>query len=102
VPPLYHINLAEWSKRKQLIQTHYGFFSPLHRQAGLLPMTDFRWLSEDRMVQRTMFGDTLELVVNFRNEPFHRDGVEIPARTIFAKWIATGQESIFTPSTMLP
>ncbi|MBE3095861.1 MAG: glycoside hydrolase [Planctomycetes bacterium] len=102
VPPLYHLNTAEWSKRKQLIKAHYDFFSPLHLKAGLLPMTDFRWLSEDRMAQRTVFGDTLEFVANFRNEPFRHDGVDIPGRSILARWIGTGQVRIFTPSMMSP
>jgi len=102
VPPLYHLNIAEWSKRKQLIKAHYDFFSPLHHKAALLPMTDFRWLSEDRMVQRTLFGDSLELVANFANEPFRHDGMEIPGRSILAKWVGTGQVTLFTPSTMLP
>ncbi|GAF90602.1 unnamed protein product, partial [marine sediment metagenome] len=50
VPPLYHMNLAEFEKHGERIKAHYAFFSPLHRQIGALPMTDFEWLSADRMV----------------------------------------------------
>ncbi|MFE3194923.1 glycoside hydrolase [Nocardia sp. NPDC059240] len=42
------------------------FFAPLHERAGTLPMTDFRWLTEDHLVQRTVFGDgELTVTANF-------------------------------------
>ncbi|WP_306356591.1 MULTISPECIES: glycoside hydrolase [unclassified Nocardia] len=42
------------------------FFAPLHEAAGTLPMTDFRWLTDDHLVQRTVFGDgTLTVTANF-------------------------------------
>ncbi|NNH71531.1 hypothetical protein HLB23_16940 [Nocardia uniformis] len=50
------------------------FFAPLHQAAGTLPMTDFRWLSDDRLVQRTVFGDgVLTVTANFGDQP--RDGL---------------------------
>ncbi|WP_405136792.1 glycoside hydrolase [Nocardia sp. NBC_01388] len=42
------------------------FFAPLHQAAGTLPMTDFRWLTDDHLVQRTVFGDGgLTVTANF-------------------------------------
>ncbi|WP_265560244.1 glycoside hydrolase [Streptomyces hygroscopicus] len=42
------------------------YFSPLHRAAGTRPMTDFRTLTEDSTVQRTVFGpNTLVVTANF-------------------------------------
>ncbi|MGA5561681.1 glycoside hydrolase [Streptomyces platensis] len=42
------------------------YFSPLHRAAGTERMTSFRWLTGDRSVQRTVFGDgTLTVTANF-------------------------------------
>ncbi len=85
VPPLYHLNRDEWAKRRALITAHYAFFSPLHRHAGLLPMSDFQWLSDDHLVQRTAFGDDLDLIANFRAEPFTYDGVLVPGHSIAAR-----------------
>jgi hypothetical protein len=65
VPPLYHLNVPEFQKRRAQIKRHYDFFSPLHRETALLPMTDFQWLTPDGAVQRTVFGDKVELVANF-------------------------------------
>ncbi|WP_043264250.1 glycoside hydrolase [Streptomyces sp. CT34] len=42
------------------------YFAPLHRAAGAERMTSFRWLTEDRSVQRTVFGDgALTVTANF-------------------------------------
>ncbi|MFI0709753.1 glycoside hydrolase [Streptomyces inhibens] len=42
------------------------YFAPLHRTAGTEAMTSFRWLTGDRTVQRTVFGNgTLTVTANF-------------------------------------
>ncbi|MEW1753042.1 glycoside hydrolase [Streptomyces angustmyceticus] len=42
------------------------YFSPLHRAAGTEQLTSFRWLTGDRTVQRTVFGDgKLTMTANF-------------------------------------
>lgn len=90
VPPLYHLNLAEWARRKDEIKRRYAFFSPVHREFGLLPMTDFRWLSDDRMIQQVRFGEDFELTANFRDTSFLQDAVELPARSILLRRLKGG------------
>lgn len=90
VPPLYHINLDEFKKHKARMKAHYDFLSPLHRELGLLPMTDFAWLTPDRLIQLTVFGDRVEMVANFSMEDFDYQGKIIPKRSIMAKWRNTG------------
>jgi hypothetical protein len=97
VPPLYHLNIKEWSKRKNQILAHYQFFSPLHRRAALLRMTDFCWLTDDHMVQRTIFGDQLEMISNFRAQPYRIDGTDLPGQSIRARWIDSGQLLSYSP-----
>ncbi|MGD3106392.1 glycoside hydrolase [Streptomyces sp. YGL11-2] len=42
------------------------YFGPLHRAAGTERMTSFRWLTGDRTMQRTVFGDgALTVTANF-------------------------------------
>ena len=96
VPPLYHLNTARFSKHKAWIKRHYAFFSPLHRQAGGKAMTDFEWLSDDKLVQRTEFADTVEIFANFGTEPFEYEDVAIPGRGVAARWIDTGKVEVFT------
>jgi hypothetical protein len=97
VPPLYHLNLDEFARRKERICAHYRFFSPLHRELALLPMTDFAWLTPDRLVQRTIFGDRVEMVANFTTRDFAYQGITVPARSILARWRESNLVRPFTP-----
>lgn len=85
VPPLYHLNVAEFDKHAERIKKHYAFFSPLHRKIGGKTMTDFEWLSPDRLVQRTAFSDAVELFANFGTDSFAHEDLVIPARSVVAK-----------------
>ncbi len=97
VPPLYHLNLQEFQKRKQQMRRHYDFFSPLHREAAVLPMTAFQWLTPDRSVQRTAFGDKIEMIANFGSTDFTNQTLNIPKRSILARWLDTGKTLTYSP-----
>jgi hypothetical protein len=96
VPPLYHMNLDEFEKHRETMKRHYDLFSPLHRKVGFSQMTDFNWLSDDRMLQRTVFDNQVELIVNFSLESRQHKKIEIPARSILAKWINNGKTKTLT------
>lgn len=96
VPPLYHLNIEEFSKHKAWIKRHYAFFSPLHRQIGGQAMTDFQWLSEDKLVQRTEFGDIVEILANFGENPFRYKGVIVTGGSVVARWLETDQIKVFS------
>jgi len=97
VPPLYHLNSHEFSKRKAWMKAQYAFFSPLHRLVGLLPMTDFAWLTIDHAVQRTVFGNAVEIIANFRPETYTYAGRQVPGHSAFSLVRSTGKVSAFTP-----
>ena len=96
VPPLYHLNIEEFSKHKAWIKRHYVFFSPLHRQIGGQAMTDFEWLSSDKLVQRTEFGDTVEILANFGTDPFRYKDVIVIGKSVVARWLGTNQIKVFS------
>ena len=96
VPPLYHLNMVEFSKHKAWIQRHYAFLSPLHRHIGGQAMTGFEWLTDNRQVQRTEFGDAVELFANFGTDPFEYEGVMIPSRSVVARWIGPSEVEVFS------
>jgi len=98
VPPLYHLNTREFFKRKTWMKAQYAFFSPLHRLIGLLPMTDFTWLTDDHSLQRTVFGDSVEVIANFRSQSYRYDGHVVPARSLIALNRSSGKVTIFTPT----
>lgn len=97
VPPLYHLNLDELEKHRERIVSHYAFFSPLHRELGELPLTDFAFLRPDRLLQRAVFGDRVEMVANFDSAEARYGDTTIPARSILARHLATGEVNVFTP-----
>lgn len=96
VPPLYHLNMAEFSKHEARLKRHYAFFSPLHRHIGGQAMTDFEWLSADRLVQRTEFGEMVEMFANFGADPSEYKGMVIPGRSVVARWIQAGEIEVFS------
>jgi len=98
IPPLYHLNLAELARHGKRIGAHNAFFAPLHRELGLVPLTDFAWLTADRMVQRTVFGDEVEMVANFTDKPFEDARAAIPPRSILARWLGSGATAVYTPA----
>lgn len=55
VPPMYHLNRETWPERQQRIVRHFKFWSPLHRQLAIAPLTRFETLTPDRLLQRTTF-----------------------------------------------
>ena len=99
VPPLYHLNISEFAKHGTWIQKHYAFFSPLHREIGGKAMTNFAWLSTDRQVQRTEFGDVVEVFANFGVDAFEGTDMVIPGRSVVARWIGTDKTEIFSVGT---
>jgi hypothetical protein len=96
-PPLYHLNLDEFKKHRDRIVQHYEFFSPIHREVGFAAMTGFAWLTSDRLIQRTVFDDRIELTANFRTRDFDREGMFIPARSVVARWLGSGKTRLFSP-----
>jgi hypothetical protein len=96
-PPLYHLNLDEFKTHRDWIVGHYAFFSPIHREVGFAPLTDFAWLTPDRLVQRIVFDDRIELIANFGEKLFEQDGMAVPARSVRARWRETGRTQVFTP-----
>jgi hypothetical protein len=84
VPPLYHLNLAEFKKHQRHILAHYAFFSPLHRTLALQPMTGFAWLTDDRLVQQATFGDGTRIIANFGEQATTAEGHDLPARAVVA------------------
>jgi hypothetical protein len=99
VPPLYHLNLREWRRLRDQIVARYRFWSPLHRETALLPLTQFEWLTPDRLVQRTQFGERVEIVANFSSEEWASGEMRVPAHSAWARHRDTGETAVFTPES---
>ena len=95
VPPLYHLDKYEWEKHKEVIVKHSNIWSEFSKQVINKEMTDFKILSEDRLVQMTEYGNEIKVIANFSNQEVDVKGSLIPAKSLI---IINGQKQIlYTP-----
>ncbi|MCC0658661.1 glycoside hydrolase [Clostridioides sp. ZZV14-6154] len=64
-PPMYYIDRTEWEKHKGEIISHDKVWSEFNKKAIKREMTDFEFISDDRLVQMTKYGEDLKVVANF-------------------------------------
>jgi len=62
----------------QFIKNTYEVLSPLHRLTALLPMTDHRFVTPDRSVESTRFGDSIRITVNYGETSYAAGGTILP------------------------
>lgn len=98
VAPLYTLNLRELARHRDRISAHHAFFSPLHRESTVMPLTQFGWLSEDRLIQFAVYGDEITMVSNFSDVDRAFGGTIIPARSAISHRLSTGEIAVFTPA----
>lgn len=93
VPSMWSLDQKAIKEHGERIKALNDFFAPLHREVGAKPLTRFEWLTADRMVQRTQFGNELELTANFGEQAFGN----IPSRCIEAHWLKGNRRQQFCP-----
>ena len=63
----------------QFIKNTYEVLSPLNRVTALSPMSDHRFLTPDRRVERTRFGSDVEITVNYGPADYETARATLPA-----------------------
>jgi hypothetical protein len=84
--------LVEW---RESLQALAKVFQPLHRHIATQSLTSFEWLTSDRLVQRTRFGDSVVVTANFRTTPFER----LPAGCLRVEGLPKLSAAMFCPVT---
>lgn len=84
VPPLYHLSQGTLKTRLPVIARQQAFFRPLHQRLATQELTSFRYLSDDRLLQETVFADGTRLVANMSGRMRETGGRPIAAYTIVA------------------
>ena len=95
VPPLYHLDEVEWNKHKQEITQHLKVWNEVHEKAVKEEMTDFAYLSEDKLVQLASYGKNIKIIVNFSNEEIEIQRTKIKAKSAFIN--NHGKKTMYTP-----
>jgi len=76
LPGLYSFRAADWELLKNDILASHRLLSPIARESSFSRMTAFYWLTPDKTVQRSVFGELLTVTVNF-GESEYREGDDI-------------------------
>jgi len=82
-PNLQLINNEYFDEQKERISETIKLVCPWHEKVALREMVNHRFLTEDRLVQETIFAGGYRVIVNFREkEPYvSSEGVEIAPRS---------------------
>ena len=79
-PQLYSLDVRHWETLKEQIAASYKRCSPVAKKVGFERMTDFDYLTKDKKVQKTTFGNGVSVIVNFSDSGFRLpDGRDVPA-----------------------
>ncbi len=79
-PPIYAFSFKDFEAEKDDIIESYKRIYEIVSKIGMLKMTDWQVLSEDYMLQRSVFGERYEVVVNFSENDAEYNGNIIKAR----------------------
>lgn len=64
-PPLYSFSVGDYKYIRDDIIRSYKEISSVHSMVAGLPMTDFKILSDDYKIQKSVFGRKYEVIANF-------------------------------------
>jgi hypothetical protein len=70
-PPMFMFDRNLWQAQKDRFAQSYRNTCPYVRAVGYTEMTDHRFLTADRNVQQTTFGNGVTITVNFGEAPYH-------------------------------
>lgn len=91
-PPMVHLDKAVWEERKQDISENAKIWHPFQTAALQHEMTNFTILTEDHLVQKTEFGETLSVIANFSDTDYMSGSTKVASQT--ALIMNNGKETI--------
>lgn len=79
-PPLYSFKVSDYERLKPAIIDSYKRIGEVHSKVATLKMTDYEVLSDDYMLQRSVFGNKYEIIVNFSDTECEYNGKTVGAQ----------------------
>lgn len=84
--PLFSFTVGNFPVLKETIINAYKKVTEIHGKIATLPMTDFEIITEDYCLQRSVFGNKYEVIVNFSDKNYIYNGETIlPEAIVFKK-----------------
>lgn len=84
-PPAYGITPSIWEKQKPQIVESIDTVCSWIEKVGYDELVDFTYLSEDKMVQKSVFSSGRSIIVNFKDTSFRHQGRRIPSMGYYLK-----------------
>ncbi|WP_432797579.1 glycoside hydrolase [Poriferisphaera sp. WC338] len=98
VPPMYHLNQDTFKKQKDTIVNAAKFFQPIHEATVFTALTELVYLTNDCLVQKTVFGEKTVIYANFGDTDYQIDDkTNLAAGSIIAKLIQREQILHYKP-----
>ena len=72
--PLFSFTVGNFPNLKKSVIKAYKKVTEIHKKIATLPMTDFEIITEDYGLQRSVFGDKYEVIVNFADKNYLYNG----------------------------
>ena len=86
-PPLYSFSVKDYEALKPSILDSYKRIGEIHSKVATLKMTNYEVLSNDYMLQRSVFGDKYSITVNFSDKPLEYNGKLIAPESLLLEEI---------------
>lgn len=93
VPSIWSLDIKQIKDYSKDLKKISAFFQAYHKKIGGVQLTKFSYLTEDKLVQQTQFGEIATATVNFSNRIYNN----IPANSIEIFYIKENKKEIFTP-----
>lgn len=91
-PPMMHLDQAAWNEHKEDISENAKIWTPFQKAALQHEMTNFEVLTEDRLVQKTQYGENLSVIANFSDTDYESDGIKVAGKS--ALIVNDGKETV--------
>ncbi|EKE09789.1 MAG: hypothetical protein ACD_16C00105G0002 [uncultured bacterium] len=96
IPSIWALDLKDLKTHGAHLKKLSAFFDRLHSAIALKPLANFKWLTEDHLIQQVTFGDFVILTANFSQEPFKG----IPPESLQVNWIEEDVLEIYQASSL--
>ncbi|QIW09229.1 glycoside hydrolase [Francisella sp. LA112445] len=81
-PPLLHLDRKAWAQQKELLSKYLPVWSKWHKILVQQKMTNFSYLSKDKLLQSTQFSNGVTVIANFTDSIKHYHKISIPAKSV--------------------
>ncbi|MED7789629.1 glycoside hydrolase [Francisella sp. 19X1-34] len=81
-PPLLHLDRKAWAQQKKLLSKYLPVWSKWHKILVQQRMTNFSYLSKDKLLQSTQFSNGVTVIANFADSTKDYNKISIPAKSV--------------------